>query len=63
VPSIFGLIGHDGAGFHDSTHIVNGYVDVRQRIAFDGNHVCKNSREPPAPRANVAGRATPVSEV
>jgi len=39
------------------------HVHIREGVAFDGNHVCKNRREPPAWRANVAGRDTPVSEV
>ena len=42
---------------------MNRHIDIRQWIAFDGNHVCKNSRESPARRATVAGRGTPVSEV
>jgi len=35
----FGLVHHHAAGFHDPTHIVDGHVDVCQRVAFDGDEV------------------------
>jgi hypothetical protein len=35
------FLDNDGAGFHDPAHIVDRYVDVCQRVAFDGDEVGK----------------------
>jgi len=44
VPSIFGFISDHDASFHHPTHIVDSYVDVRQRVAFDGDQVREITR-------------------
>ncbi len=40
----FDLVRDYRTAFHHPTHIVDGHVDVRQRIAFDGDKVGKITR-------------------